>query len=142
MAYEFKPWEKPTRAKPTPESVTVELPPAQLLKAKIDGIRAYESPWAAAANLDDPARQWYLCKRELDGGRVLYLEPMTTGSLSLCIATDKWSISDRYCYHDHDAAWRAILGWNGKGDPEGWYRHQPSGRRRPDYTIESEYISP
>ena len=29
------------------------------------------------------------------------------------------------------ADWRAALGWDGNGEPEGWYRHVPSGRRRP-----------
>lgn len=141
MTYAFKPWEVPTHAKPNPESVTAELEASELFATKLIGIAAYQSPFDPATNLEDPERRWYLHKRELDDGRVLYLEPMLGGTVSLCVAQDKWSITDRYCYHDHDAGWRAVLGWNGKGDPEGWYRHTPSMRRRPDYTIDSEYIN-
>lgn len=28
-------------------------------------------------------------------------------------------------------ALRALHGWNGEGEPSGWYRHKPSNRRRP-----------
>jgi hypothetical protein len=139
VSHQFKPWEKPTRAKPTADSFTAPLESGELLAAKLLGIAAYQSPFER--DRKDPDGIWYLHRRELDDGRVLYLEPMLGGTVSLCIATDQWNISDRYCYHDHDAGWRAVLGWNGKGDPEGWYRHSPSMRRRPDFTIESEYIN-
>ena len=141
MAYTFKPWEIPTRAKPTPESVTAHVESGELLAAKLIGIAAYQSPFDPDTDRSDPESVWYLHKRQLDDGRILYLEPKLGGTVSLCVAPDSWSISDRYCYHEHDAAWRAVLGWNGKGDPEGWYRHAPSMRRRPDFTIESEYIN-
>lgn len=138
-AYAFKPWEIPTHAKPTPESATAELESGEVLAAKLVGIAAYQSPFDRDPK--DPAGIWYLHKRQLEDGRMLYLEPMLGGTLSLCVAPDRWSISDRYCYHDHDAGWRAVLGWNGKGDPEGWYRHTPSFRRRPDFTIATEYVN-
>lgn len=139
MSYAFKRWEIPTRAKPTPGSVTVAVEAGELLAAKRIGIAAYQSPLSRGP--EEPIGTWFLHRRELEDGRVLYLEPMLPGTLSLCVAPDRWSISDRYCYHDHDAGWRAVLGWNGVGDPEGWYRHTPSMRRRPDYTIESEYVN-
>lgn len=139
MTYQFKPWEKPTHAKPTPGSVTAPVESGELLAAKLLGIAAYQSPFDRDPK--DPDGIWYFHRRELPDGRVLYLEPMLQGTVSLCVAPDRWNISDRYCYHDHDAGWRAVLGWNGVGDPEGWYRHTPSMRRRPDYTIETEYIN-
>lgn len=138
MTYQFKPWEKPTHAKPTPGSVTVDIPANDLLEAKLVGITKYQSPFDG--HPDDADRIWYLHRRYLGDGSTLYLEPMLPGHLSLCLAPDKWNL-ERWCYHDHDAAWRAVLGWNGVGDPEGWYRHPLSGRRRPDGLIENEYIN-
>jgi hypothetical protein len=42
-----------------------------------------------------------------------------------------WSgYADRYCYREKLDAVRALKEWDGTGDPEGWHRHPPSGRRR------------
>lgn len=140
MPYQFKPWEMPTGGRVRPGSVTVAIPQVELLRAKLEGTAAYQSPFDPDVDLEDPQRRWYLHKRELPDGRVLYLEPMLWGNLSLCLAPDRWNL-ERWCFHDHDAAWRAVLGWNGVGDPEGWYRHPATGRRRPDGTPASEYIN-
>lgn len=140
MTWPFKPWEKPTHAKPSPDSVTVETPQRERLEAKLAGIAAYQSPFDPDVDIEDPERRWYFHKRVLPNGHTLYLEPMLPGHLSLCLAPDKCNL-DRWCYHDHDAAWRAVLGWNGKGDPEGWYRHPRTGRRRHESLIENEYIN-
>lgn len=140
MRYPFKRWEIPTGGSRTPESVTAEVESGELLAAKLRGIAAYQSPFDPETDINDRNRVWYLHKRELGDGRTLYLEPMLPGHLSLCLAHDKWNL-ERWCYHDHDAAWRAVLGWNGKGDPEGWYRHPLSGRRRHESDPELEYIN-
>ena len=139
----FKPWEIPTRAKATPESVTAELDARVVFVARVRGSAEYQSPFDSGADLEDPKRRWWLHRRVLEDGSILYLEPMLQGNLSLAHAAgpEPWHDLDRYCYHDHDAAWRAVLGWNGKGDPEGWYRHPRSGRRRPDGDIDNEYIN-
>jgi hypothetical protein len=141
MTWPFKPWEIPTYAKPTPESVTAAIDSDELRSAKIVGFALHQSPFDDATNIGDPNQRWYLHRRVLDDGRILTLEPMLGGILSLGVADgpERWHNIDRYCYDDHDAGWRAVLGWNGKGDPEGWHRHPRSGRRRPDRTIESEY---
>lgn len=39
------------------------------------------------------------------------------------------------------AALRALHGWSGEGEPEGWYRHRPSNRRRPGGNPDEEYVS-
>lgn len=139
-AYAFKPWEIPTGGTRTPESVTEPVDRKVLLQAKLTGIAEYRSPLDPEVDLEDPQRRWWLHERELPNGHVLYLEPMLPGHLSLCLVFDKWNL-ERWCFHDHDAGWRAVLGWNGKGDPDGWYRHPATGRRRPDGTPESEFIN-
>lgn len=140
VTHGFAPWEIPTGGSHTPESVTAPVDGKTLLAAKLRGIAAYQSALDPSTDMNDPNRVWYLHKRELGDGRTLYLDAMLPGHLSLCLAHDKWSL-ERWCYHDHDAAWRAVLGWNGKGDPEGWYRHPLSGRRRHDSDPEREYIN-
>lgn len=86
----------------------------------------------------------YLWTRDLDDGRAVYLIPMLGGNLRLAIG-DKGSIyfDDGWCYQaaQRDAAWRAALGWDGEGEPEGWYRHPETGRRRPGGDAAQEYIN-
>lgn len=36
---------------------------------------------------------------------------------------------------------RGLNEWNGEGEPEGWYRHRKTGRRRPGGDPEKEYIN-
>jgi hypothetical protein len=101
----------------------------------------------AAAIVSDP-RRWWHHKRELADGRVLYLVPnFTPGCYRLGVSRD--GRADDYelvlDYNDSDAAWRAVLGWDGEGDPEGWVRFWAYGqipRRRPDGTPASEFVAP
>lgn len=37
---------------------------------------------------------------------------------------------DRWCYKDYQAAKTALDAWDGTGEPDGWHRHPPTGRRR------------
>lgn len=85
----------------------------------------------------------YLWIRQLDDGRAVYLLPMTYGNLRLAIGErDCQGFDDVWCYQakQDDAAWAAALGWDGEGEPEGWYRHPETGRRRPDGTAASEFV--
>ncbi len=44
---------------------------------------------------------------------------------------DMHGYEDRWCYHDHDAALKALNEWEArgfKGEPEGWHRHPSTGR--------------
>lgn len=101
---------------------------------------------ASARRLGSAARHAgadYLSIRELDDGRAVYLVPMTLGNLRLAIGDRRlcW-FDDLWCYQAHqaDAAWTAALGWDGEGEPEGWYRHPATGRRRSDGTAASEVV--
>lgn len=44
---------------------------------------------------------------------------------------------DRWCYHTYADAKAALDAWNGEGEPEGWHRHPPTGRRRDEYGVET-----
>jgi hypothetical protein len=49
---------------------------------------------------------------------------------------------DRWTYPSVGDAIAALTRWDGEGDPpNGWIRHRPSGRRRPDGTAGSEYVA-
>ena len=95
---------------------------------------------------DRAAGDWFY-RRTLPGGELLELKPLSYGNLILHLgkATPTgapWVYDASWVFRDHDAAWRTVLGWNGEGDPEGWYRCYQTERRRPDGTIESEHFQP
>lgn len=52
------------------------------------------------------------------------------------------SIDERYCYHDSKSATEALAKWDGTGEPVGWHRHIPTGRRRENGDPLTEYINP
>lgn len=114
-----------------------EVPADELFAAKLE----------AAAFVFNPHEHWWWHKRVLADGRVLYLFPMFEGN-RLGVSRDAHDdgFEDIYDYPDMMASWRAALGWDGAGDPEGWVRHHRWGegdcRRRPDGHAESEYRAP
>lgn len=112
--------------------MTKDIPSDELFAAKLRGIEAYL------------LHRDYLHERALPDGRGLFLMHMLGNNLRIGISppNDRVNFSAGYCYHDHDAAWRCALGWDGQDEPEGWYRHLQSGRRRPDGTAASEFIAP
>ncbi len=84
----------------------------------------------------------YLHVRPLGDGRAVFLLPMLGGNLRVAIG-DVGSpfLDDGWCYQaaQSEEAWKAALGWDGEGEPEGWYRHPDTGRRRPDGDPQKEY---
>jgi hypothetical protein len=42
---------------------------------------------------------------------------------------DAWGYADRWCYHTHADAVRALAEWDGTGEPTEWHRHPATGRR-------------
>jgi hypothetical protein len=48
---------------------------------------------------------------------------------------------DGWWYDDFESAVRGLNEWNGEGEPEGWYRHRKTGRRRPGGDPDKEYIN-
>jgi hypothetical protein len=76
----------------------------------------------------------HLSMRELGDGSAVYLLELLFGALRLGIGQigadgmrDVWD----YQPSQTEAAWRAAIAWDGQGEPEGWYRHHGTGRRRP-----------
>jgi hypothetical protein len=114
---------------------TRDIPHDDLRRATVEGIMAYTE--------GNPDR-WWLHRRILADGRVLYLQPMLGGNLRVSLSqdVDDCGFHTNYCFHDHGAAWRAALGWDGDGDPEGWVRHIETGRRRPEGDAAREYVNP
>lgn len=112
--------------------MTRHIPAAELLAAKLLGIAAYQ------------AGGDYLHERVLPDGRGVFLMQMLGSNLRIGISPkgNRMTFAAEYCYHDHDAAWRCALGWDGQDEPDGWYRHPMTGRRRPDGTVESEFVAP
>lgn len=85
--------------------------------------------WAAVRAGGD-----YLWTSPLGDGRTVFLLPMLHGNLRLGIGElGAPELDDVWCYQapHSDEAWRMALGWDGQGEPEGWYRHPQTGRRRP-----------
>lgn len=85
----------------------------------------------------------YLWVRVLPDGRGVYLMAMAFGNLRLAIGEHgSMYLDDGWCFQaaQTDAAWRAAIGWDGEGEPEGWYRHPESGRRRPGGDASKEYV--
>lgn len=73
----------------------------------------------------------YIGLRQLDDGRIIGLHRLLF-HWTLHVDIDWCGYRERYCYHNLDAGLHALLYWDGKGDPEGWVKHVPSGRTRPN----------
>lgn len=56
----------------------------------------------------------------------------------------EYGYSDRWCYESYGEAKRALDIWDGQAgtEPEGWHRHTPSWRRRPNGDASKEDIAP
>ena len=117
-----------------------EVPADELFTTMSGKTRAYLD----SALAGDGDSRWWLYRRVLDDGRVLYLQPMLAGNLRISLSGDEhdFGFHSNYCFHDSLEAWRSAIGWDGQGDPEGWVRHIETGRRRPDGDAEREYINP
>lgn len=74
----------------------------------------------------------YLCPKPLKarpGWWGSILPQMLTHAIIIGRMGDRIGYEDRWCYHDFPAAWAAFDCWDGTGEPKGWHRHPPSGRR-------------
>jgi hypothetical protein len=75
----------------------------------------------------------HLNVRELGDGRAVYLRDLLFEGLQIGIGVcgaDAYSDVWDYQADRTEDAWRAALAWDGAGEPEGWYRHLRTGRRR------------
>lgn len=83
-----------------------------------------------------------LSVKELSDGRIACILPLIyTGAIVITTRENyQTSIEERYCYHSVKEVTQALAAWNGTGEPEGWHRHIPSGRRRNGADPMQEYI--
>jgi hypothetical protein len=83
--------------------------------------------WAARRAGSD-----YLFVRVLSDGRRLYLLEWRVGGVQVSVGWGNGFFDDTWIFdvEQADDGWRAALGWDGEGEPDGWYRHPQSGRRR------------
>jgi hypothetical protein len=82
--------------------------------------------------------------RVLEDGRRLHLLRWGGGGVQLSVGTGNGFFTDTWIYQSQmvERGWVAALGWDGKDEPEGWYRHPQSGRRRPDGDPSKEFVRP
>jgi hypothetical protein len=59
---------------------------------------------------------------------------------TLHVDIGEFGYTDRYCYDTLARARAALDQWDGIGDPDGWHRHQNTGRRR-DLATGREWIA-
>ena len=85
--------------------------------------------------LDYRAGSPVLYERWLDDDRVLQLLRWRASGLQLCVGLGDGIYTDGWIYDAEqpgadqvEAGWRAAIGWDGHGEPDGWYRHLQSGR--------------
>jgi hypothetical protein len=85
----------------------------------------------------------YLYVRVLASGMVLHLLRWGGAGLQLSIGWNDGVYTATWNYEAiaQDAGWRAALGWDGEGEPEGWHRG-PGGRRRPGGDPAKEFVRP
>lgn len=104
-----------------------------------DELQQAQSGWLTRRACGD-----YLWVRALLGGRNVFLLEWRVGGVQLSVGTGNGFFDDTWIYdvEQADAGWRAALGWDGQGEPEGWYRHPQSGRRRPDGDPAKEFVRP
>ncbi len=57
------------------------------------------------------------------------------------IETDGTLVFNNWCYEDEQSATAALEKIEDGGEPEGWFRHIETGRRRPNGDPEKEYVS-
>lgn len=79
-----------------------------------------------------------------DGRIVRAVQMMFTGRLTVArdAESDKFGYDDMWCYNTLGEAIAAGHNWDGTGEPVGWHRHPPTGRRRPNGDAAKEYIAP
>lgn len=97
-----------------------------------------------------------VCVRVLDDGRVLASRVKLNGldltitrpeDLELAIVSDCWEYAHgpggyEVLWYAMAAVQTALTEWDGEGEPEGWTRHVPTGRRRPGGDATQEYVRP
>ena len=97
-------------------------------------------PW------DDVAQSWTVATKITDGAAYgMWITPlMYTTAIIVGPVGAPW-YDDRWCYTSPVRALEAARAWGGPwngGEPDGWHRHPPTGRRREDGDPGTEHVAP
>ena len=89
------------------------------------------------------AANGYTHPKEFPDGRVacLYGLLYTCAIIILIEEHCAFSYKNRWCYCSPEKAEKALLEWDGNGEPTGWHRHPTTGRRREDGDPTKETIN-
>ncbi len=89
----------------------------------------------------------YIAQIALPDGRIISVVPLLYSQANLGISPPPppyehagWFF-DVWMYETPVKALLAALSWDGQGEPEGWWRHPATGRRRPGGDPAKQYIS-
>ena len=87
-------------------------------------------------------RPGVLFQKPMPGGMEVCVYPRAFNSiLTYGRADDDFSYSTHWCYETPGQAVAAAEEWDGTGEPEGWFRHADTGRRRPEGDPAKEYVN-
>lgn len=89
---------------------------------------------------DEAGGGLYSCMKTLPDGEVAWVGRL----IFTCAVYYGWRPHghlNRWCYPTLADARRALLEWDGTGEPDGWHRHPYSGRRR-DLATGDEWVAP
>jgi hypothetical protein len=86
----------------------------------------------------------YIAARQLSNGEWAGVAPMTFGKGRLCTGLTLLGYEDGWCYASHEEAITALFAWDTdvSEEPEGWFRHPTSGRRRAGGDATTETVNP
>lgn len=73
----------------------------------------------------------YFGRKDLQGGMEAVVVPLLFGKAKICAGrTGERFYNDEWHYENADRALAAMERWDGSGEPDGWFKHPPSERRR------------
>lgn len=94
-----------------------------------------------ARPVDDPYWGPVWGVRTTPDGRELVLLPLHGMLAQLSITSRRQGFYDDTWQYDRlDWAWDAFASWDGTGEPERWFRHPLTGRRRPGGDPAAEFV--
>jgi hypothetical protein len=100
------------------------------------------------SNLADLLKSDYYTKpfyqRDIADGREIIVTPRMFNAIITIGPKDAMTYDTHWCYDNPVQAKIAAEAWDPmtQDEPDGWFRHADSGRRRPNGDPEKEYINP
>lgn len=101
-------------------------------------------PGQAHPDLSETLERTFLESFSDDGSQVIAIRRSLCGGGQIIGGCDEHGCSDVWSYPFLTTAVLEFLVWTGDAgtEPEGWIRHQPSNRRRPDGDATREHVAP